>query len=379
MSRPAAHDLIPPDLAGKAPPLRLVEEAVVVPAAAALPNRPVQVSGVLDREGALVPESLTWRGSALVSHPPAMPEGALPRLAGTHLWGGILFGHFGHFLVESTARLWAWERLRDVLDGILFVPKVQRNTERVLAVQSPLLRMVGIDAALRNVTEPVRVERLWVPGMGFGLHQLIEGTPEYRRLMREGIARTTRPEGGPRLYISRSALPPERGGLVGEEKIEAWLAAEGYEIFHPQLHDFAVQVARYRAARRIISPDGSPLHLVALASGPETAVAIIPRRPDGTAQMLARQLRAFAGIEAVILNHPLRNWIPESHSHPGRSSFGDIDIAELGARLRATGFIEGRGAWTNHDAAELAAFLAGIEARQRTRFRLHEEPPAPPG
>lgn len=375
-----AQGLAPPDLSAPgADRIVTVEGGVVVPVSPELPRSSVQRSGVLDARGALVPESLTWRGGALVSHPPEAPDPAgIADLAGSHMFGGILFGHFGHFLAESTARLWAWDRLAGTVESIVFVPKVQRNTEHVLATQAPLLRLLGIGCRLVNAPAPLRVERLHVPSMGFGLWQMIEGLADYRRFMRERLARAIAPAGGERLYVSRTRLPAERGGLLGEAKIEGWLAAEGYDIFHPQLHSFAEQIARYRAARTIISPDGSPLHLVALAAMPGTRVAIIPRRPDGIAEMLARQLRAFAGIEPVMLNYPARNWIPVRDRRPSRSSFGDIDIAELGLRLAAAGFIASAAPWVNHGEAERAELLAALTERQRTEFKLYIDP-APPG
>lgn len=52
--------------------------------------------------GSIVPESLiTARGAA------AEPQPATEHLQGTILWAGCLFGHFGHFLLESMACLHA--------------------------------------------------------------------------------------------------------------------------------------------------------------------------------------------------------------------------------------------------------------------------------
>lgn len=366
---------VPPDLADPAATrIAEVAGALAVPVAAGEPGRSVQRSGVIAPSGEVVPESLTWRGRSLVSLPPAPPDPAkVADLPGTWMWGGIMFGHFGHFLVESTARLWAWPEVADRAQGILFVPKAPRNLEGVLKHQTPFLRLCGIGGEIRLADRPLRVERLFVPPMGFGLFEMIAGTPAYRAFMRENFARDIAPEGPERLYISRSRLPAERGGILGEARIEALLAAEGYEIFHPQLHPFAVQIARYKAARLLISPDGSPLHLVALCGNPALRVAIQPRRPDEIAKMLARQLDAFAGIGAVLLDSPARNWIPVRDSRPSRTSFGEIDLPAFAAALAGAGFIAGTGDWRNHDAEERAAILASLATRQKTEFRLHEE------
>lgn len=369
-------ELAQPDFARDPEPrIVCVENAIVVPVSPDLPPMPVQKSGVLDADGNCVTESLTWRTGGLVSRPPDPPDPAsVTDLPGTHMFGGILFGHFGHFLVESTARLWALAQLEDEIDSVIFVPKFQRSVQRILEVQTPFLRLCGVRNRLVNTEVPLRVERLYVPQMGFGLGDMIEGTAAYRDFMRARFARDIAPEGGERLYISRSQLPRERGGLIGEERIEAWVAAEGYEIFHPQQHGFAEQIARYKAAREIISPDGSPLHMVALSGRPDLRVAIIPRRPDIVASVLARQLRAFGGIESVILDPPRRHWIPVKHGGPSRSSFGDIDVPLMGRQLAEAGFIADAGVWTDCGEALRSALIGELEKRQRTEFKLYTEP-----
>ena len=51
-----------------------------------------------------------------------VPQDRPRDLAGAHLFAGHFRGHFGHFLVESTARLWALDHIREPLDSILYLP-----------------------------------------------------------------------------------------------------------------------------------------------------------------------------------------------------------------------------------------------------------------
>ena len=60
--------------------------------------------------------------------------------------------------------------------------------------------------------------------------------------------------------------------------LQARLEAEGYVPFHPQKHDFATQIAAYKAATHVISVDASPLHLLALVGNARQKVGIIARR-----------------------------------------------------------------------------------------------------
>ena len=69
-----------------------------------------------------------------------------------------------------------------------------------------------------------------MPVQGFGMFGMIEGAPEFRAYMRRHAGRDIAPKGARKIYISRSALPPGRGSILGEARLEAWLEAEGYEV-----------------------------------------------------------------------------------------------------------------------------------------------------
>ena len=71
---------------------------------------------------------------------------------------------------------------------------------------------------MRNVEDPVRVERLFVPPQGFGMFGMIEGSPEFRGFVRAHAGRNIAPKGAPRIYVSRLALPAQRGSVLGERR-----------------------------------------------------------------------------------------------------------------------------------------------------------------
>lgn len=144
--------------------------------------------------------------------------------------------------------------------------------------------------------------------------------------------------------MSRSALPAQRGSILGETMLEELLRTEGYQPFHPQKHSHEEQIAAYRAARKVVAVDCSPLHLLALVGDAGQEVGIIARRTGDLDQIFARQIRAFTGARAHAFNHLRRNWIEENASRPSRTSWGEIDFPALGRGLRAAGLITG-GDW----------------------------------
>jgi hypothetical protein len=169
--------------------------------------------------------------------------------------------------------------------------------------------------------------------------------------MRARFARDVAPEGPERLYVSRSALGPGRGGLIGEDRLEACLAAEGYEVFHPEQHDLATQIARYKAARQIVAAEGSALHLFAFVARGDQDVAVIVRRRSGATDRIAAHIAAFAGKPPQLIETLARVWRHRAVDRK-RLDLGELDLPATGVALRAGGFVE-RGDWPALDATEI--------------------------
>ncbi len=354
--------------------IQQVERGIVVPIPSDTDAMQPLNCGILTPDHTLVDESITWRDGRAFSLPPRQVlVDEITTSAGKMMFGGLLFGHFGHFLVESTARLWAYERLQDKIDGIVFVPKVQRNVEHVKNVYIPFLRLLGIDAPVFNITDPAQYDRIFVPQQGFGMFGMIAGLPEYRNFMRARMGRKIRDDGAKRLYVSRSALPMQRGGLLGEELIEEYLRAEGYEIFHPQKHDFETQLAAYKSADMIVSPDGSPLHMAALVVKPSAKIAVLARRP-AVAEQFEIQFKAFCNIETVTIDAVKCHWIPENNARPSRLSYGELDFAAVFNQLKAGGLISGNTVWPDMTDIQRDAVMADLKERQKIGFKLYHPP-----
>jgi hypothetical protein len=368
-------DYTVPDISGGVGDrIALIEGAIVVPPAKGLGNQSVQRSGVLTPDGRLVEEGITWRGQTPVTIAPAMPTGEIADLKGTWMFLGPLFGHFGHFLVESICRIWAFGPLKDKIDGVIYVPKFQNRPDHVANVYRPFLQALGVTAPMVNLEDPTRVERLFVPAQGFGMFQMIEGAPEYRDFVRAHAGKGIEPKGAEKIYISRSALPAIRGSVLGEKRLEALLEAEGYEVFHPQKHPHDAQIAAYRAARQIVGVDCSPLHLLALVGDSGQKTGIVARRDGDLDQYFARQIRAFQGAEAWPMNFLIRNWIEADATRPSRTSWGEVDFTALHGALLKAGLITSPEPWPRLTEDEIAEEVARIGAGAQTAFKPYEGP-----
>ncbi|MFO6465540.1 glycosyltransferase family 61 protein [Jannaschia sp. KMU-145] len=345
-----------------------------------------QVAGVFDRDGARVALAEMRARIGALTLPGAAPGGDLPRRTGRWLYGGIAYGHFGHALIFSLARLWALERT-DV-DGILFLARDDRGETRpgATAHVETLLTWLGIECPVITVGAPETVERLVVPAQGVSTAaDLFAGTPAWRDFMAARLARIDGAPERPDLYISRTGMAPGKAGLLFEDRLEGYMAAQGYAVFHPQTRSLSDQVASYRAARRIVGVDGSALHLAAMAAGPGTRMAILARRAF-FADAFASQARAF-GAEATAIDAVRRAHAPAARIAEGSAMFhmlAELDFPAAEGALRAAGFLDAAGGWSDPVPRRLARRVARVGRARGTPYlpvpdaTLRHDPAGPP-
>ncbi|MEP5633016.1 MAG: hypothetical protein ABJP79_14130 [Tateyamaria sp.] len=96
------------------PRIRVVRGAVIVPET----GTPDLAHGVFDARANFLPLSKARLSRDRISGVPAYAE-PTTRLRGTHLYAGFGHHHFGHFILESLARVWALSASDIVPDGLL--------------------------------------------------------------------------------------------------------------------------------------------------------------------------------------------------------------------------------------------------------------------
>ncbi len=299
-------------------------------------------SGVLNADGSYVELSRAWiRARKFTPEPHLLPGEEVTDLAGKHLFAGHFRGHFGHFLVESTARLWALDHLGDRPDSILYLPYrgAHAATQKAIDSQKHIFDLLKIDVPIRCYSGALRVEELYVPELGFGWLDRYAGSPAYRHFMCSRLGAAAKAEGAEKLYISRAKLAANRGGILAETVIETNLARAGFEIFHPERHPLEVQIARYKAAKTIVALDGSALHLAGYVVQPGTQVAMILRRSSANVADYLLQFKSFKAIVPQVINVILRDWISGDSTRADFRSVGELDFAALFAKLKSLGHV----------------------------------------
>lgn len=319
-----------------------VKNAIVCPPAV---SAMVQPCGVLTGDGSYCRHSATWRGGRAMMTMPRAPSTEVDKLAGRHLFAGQLWAHFGHFIAESMSRLWALDQLDEMPESIVFIPKRPKMQKKMIGYQREFFELLGIKIPIRVIDKPTEVENLIIPGQGFGLGAISAGTQPFRNYFAGNFAPGIKPKGDKLLYLSRSRLGGREGGAVLEGRLEQNLASKGYAICHPQTLSIRDQVAKYRAAEKVVGLDGSAFHLFAFVGNPSQNVAIILRRNSNVFHALRSHIQSFSGITPTIINAVAADWVPENQSRPGRYSFGQLNFEALGELLTASGFISETRDW----------------------------------
>lgn len=347
--------------ASQANQIRIVENAIVVPWGQGENKGIARPAGVFTPDGVFCSDAMTYRAAIRpTTVQPVFPaaDEIKQQIKGTVLFGGLAYGHFGHALCESIARLWALESYESAIDSVLFLPR-KRFTwpNRSLTQVKTILDSMGPMPPIFAVNDTVQVERLVIAPQGFGVNDMIAGTPDFRAFTNGRWRHQIQPNGPEKLYISRSEVFRKRGRLLFEERIEAYMRVEGFTIFHPQKHDLQTQLEHYRAAKVIVSTDNSALHLAAFVVSPACRVAILLRRPGKIYLDFQEQLRRFAGIEPLISDACERFWFREGEAVRPNEIVALIDFEKTARMLAEAGIISNAN-WTNPTAPQVDAAVA---------------------
>lgn len=320
-------------------------------------------ASVFDAERNPVPQAVCWlshrkEATTARSHPRANRIHALP---GTWLFGGRFYAHFGHFLSETLARLWALDHLQEPIEGVLFFPAYNDHEAVAAKLFAQLNEILDIEVPYKICDQFYRVDRLIVPPQGNGVGRLMASSPDMRAFITKHLRRDLAPAPHKKIYISRSGSFNKIGrGCLGEDRLEELLREEGYFIFHPQEHSWEDELRHYLSATHILGPDGSPFHMVNFTGRSDLNVGIIQRRPGHDARQMANQGRLY-GIENIdALSHLGRYWARSGTRRAGLTMVSELRLAALCHDLKARGFIGPDANWQDLSEAELEQSLFAI-------------------
>ncbi|MEO0750939.1 MAG: glycosyltransferase 61 family protein [Pseudomonadota bacterium] len=311
-----------------------LQNALVLP----IEKKSAMTCGVVRADGSFRHMSRTLLSGARLSGVPDVTEEPFAEMQpGRWMFAGIGRHHFGHFLVETLIRLWAAGYYRDELDGLVVIPN--RGMDFSAAIDrrfGPFLSLITDGLAVHQPTHPTRYETLLLPSPGFGPLGWITGTPVFRREIRARVAARIRPQGSDKVYISRTRLQKGDKLVDQETRIEAVMRKAGYDIFYPERHSIADQLARYMTAKTLVGAEGSAFHLAPFAMPTGGRVALFQRRYWTRAfNAYPAQLEAFCEADVT----SVRPLVPRKANTHSDEESPELDFAALMDGLSDAGFL----------------------------------------
>ncbi|MEG4498443.1 glycosyltransferase 61 family protein [Microcoleus sp. F10-C6] len=229
----------------------------------------------------------------------------IPSIEELVFFGGRLNDHFGHFLLESLSRLWAYEAFRQFDPYIFFytpwgMPDYLEKNNYIYQVlsgfQIPHQKLIFTD-------RPIRLRKVIIPCQKYGRYSDIKNPePIFLDFLKKFQFPQVKPTGFEnvdKIYVSRSKLPANMGRIIGESLFEEYLISQGYKIFNPEKFEFFEQLTVYQNANKIIFSGGSAAHACLLLPDLQADVSVIFRWPgsnsrwDEVRQGIADQFRAY--------------------------------------------------------------------------------------
>lgn len=198
-------------------------------------------------------------------------------LAGRVLYGGFFRSQWGHFLMNSTSRLWPiFTEAVDDVDHILFFADTQSKYIPA-GNYKEFLELAGINDKIVIVCEPVTVEHLIVPEIAF------EQTRYFSReamavfeAVKQAVLPTQGTESADKILLTRSALPTACSDEINIAKIDDFFSHNGYKIVSPERLTLSQLISLMNGAHSIASLSGSTAHNFIFAN-PKSEFIIVER------------------------------------------------------------------------------------------------------
>lgn len=207
-------------------------------------------------------------------------EGKLKTISEPVIYGGPLFTHFGHFIAESTHRIWPRIVSPELSDCKVVFVNFQKSKMASFIYDGLELKGVAKSDVL-HINKPILFKKLVVPAQARQMSGATL-TKNYKYLYEE-IVNDIAGESpfGNKIYLSRSRHS-HTGSYFGETVVEKYLAGSGFDVIYPEDYSLKELVAILRKSELAVFAEGSAIHALELCGARIPHVFIIGRRPPST-------------------------------------------------------------------------------------------------
>lgn len=317
-------------------------DALVVPFRRGHRTGPAFHAGVFRRNGDVLPNTelrMLHRSAAPTKDVRDAALDGADQLDGTWLFCGIASAQIGHIITRAMGMLWAVQDLPEDV-GLLFVSMMYKQDDHPFL--TALLEQAGITNRYRILCTPTRVDRLMTAPDLFSEMHSGAASPSFVSWAREHIIPDFDKRRRRKLYLTRGQLSPRSGRFLNEDKLEALLKKDGYDIVAPETLSLSDQFKIYAEADTVIAAEGSALHMVCMALRPESRLVVIQRRSD-VPVLMKNQIASFCEADVHYVDAIDRVFWPEERAD--NVSLVRMDFEKLRDALADCGALGNTPAW----------------------------------
>lgn len=274
------------------------------------------------------------------------------------IYAGVFFHHYGHFLLESLARLW-FARNHPDLPIIWIGVDSWPAPPQLRGWQKNIIDILGIRNPIRVLTQPQQFDMLHVPDPGYRYADWCH--PDHAKFLAAYVGPTQIP--GRRLWLSRNNVE-NAVGIVNSCIFERRLAESGWTIICPEMHSIPEQLDAFAAAEVIGGEEGSAFHSLLLLHDVSQKTFHIFRRngpehmsfhtigkvrgvnqffhstsDDAVISKVGREVRRLAPNASQVMNS-LKIPVRRSSIRPAAGNWSLRRLNRIGAATRATSYLE---------------------------------------
>lgn len=195
----------------------------------------------------------------------------------TVIFGGFFNAHFGHFLIDSMARLWARDRFP-------MHPILVLRDGGTPAYQSDILSALGVTNRILSIKEPTLFRHVICPGSAIEYRWKIFEIADEPHVAAARTLQGTRSWSRP-VYLTRSGLSDQQKIPSGEirpmrkheaePELEAELSRRGFEVIRPEYLPLSDQISMFERAPTVVGTNSSAFHTALFCRSPRTSLSIL--------------------------------------------------------------------------------------------------------
>ncbi len=254
-------------------------EMAFVPDAIYVPPGKNHLGGLFDNNLKPIPQAVSRRDRQIWLSKPlanqAIDVGRLPQIQSDkpYFFIGDVKDHFGHFLLESTSRLWPLLYLPPAFAGQYLYCSKNRSPA---VLEKPFIKEIFACFSLSPqdfvaYQQPCRIKNVFVAAPAFEIR--LQGRPIFRQSMQHvgntlagNLSEINNTNLTP-VYLSKSKLVGGVSRIINEVAIEESLRRKGVDIWHPETVGLAEQVRELSRRKYIMGSVGSAFHTLLCCPG----------------------------------------------------------------------------------------------------------------